>query len=80
MSAETEAGELDHESTFEQFAIGAVGGVLGALLFGIFIQFATTDFAVAIAVPGVYGLEGPLPVAAWGKHLFHGALLGLIYR
>lgn len=79
MSAETETGELDYEMSFKQLAAGAIGGTLGALLFGLLIELGVSDLTVAIAIPSVYGIEGPLPVGAWGLHLFNGGILGMLY-
>ena len=79
MSTETEAAEPDYEMSFLQLVIGAIGGTLGALLFGLIIEFGVSDLTIAIAIPSVYGIEGPLPVGAWGIHLFNGSILGMLY-
>ncbi len=77
MATETESTEPGFN--LGRLASGVGGGVLGALLFGLLVELVLTDFTVAMAVPGLYGIEGPLPVAAWGLHLYHGALLGMVY-
>ncbi len=79
MSAETETGEPDYEMSFQQLVVGAIGGTFGALLFGLLIELGVSDLTVAIAIPSVYGIQGPLPVGAWGIHLFNGSLLGMLY-
>lgn len=79
MSTETETSEPDYEMSFQQLVVGAIGGTLGAILFGLLIELGVSDLTVAIAIPSVYGIEGPLPVGAWGLHLFNGSLLGMLY-
>lgn len=79
MAAETESTEPETGFNLGRLASGVVGGLLGATLFGLLIELALADLTIAIVVPGLYGLEGPLPVAAWGLHLFHGMLLGMVY-
>lgn len=79
MSTETETSDPDYEMTFQQLVVGAIGGTIGAILFGLLIELGVSDLTVAIAIPSVYGIEGPLPVGAWGIHLFNGSILGMLY-
>ena len=77
MSTETDTAETGID--LGRLGSGAAGGLIGAVVFGLLVELALTDLTVAMGVPGLYGVEGPLPVAGWGIHLFNGALLGLVY-
>jgi len=62
-----------------RWIVAAGGGVVGALLFGALTTFALPEAALVTSISAVYGSAGPGPVAAWGLHLFHGAVLGLVF-
>ena len=69
------------EQRFEtgEFAHGAVGGVLGGIAFGLIMQFVIPAPVLEMAIPAMYGVEGPALAAGWAFHLFHAAVLGLVY-
>ncbi|WP_327052968.1 histidine kinase [Halomicrococcus gelatinilyticus] len=54
---------------------GAAGGLVGSVLFGLMMPTAT----IAMAIPAMYGIEGPASTAGWLLHVFHGVALGLAY-
>lgn len=62
-----------------RWVVAAGSGVVGALLFGALAEFALPGAALVTSISAVYGSAGPGPVAAWGLHLFHGAVLGLVF-
>lgn len=62
-----------------RWVVGAGGGVIGALLFGALAVYALPEAALVTSISAVYGSAGPGPVAAWGLHLFHGAILGIVF-
>ncbi|GAB3017738.1 DUF6789 family protein [Natronobiforma cellulositropha] len=64
------------ETGLEPWQAGAVGGIAGAVVFGAMMAAMVPDMLAAM-IPAMYGLEGT--VAGWGVHLFHGAVLGLVF-
>lgn len=55
---------------------GAIGGVVGSLLFGIVLWLADPAI-ITETIPAMYGLDvGPV---GWGFHLLHGLILGVIF-
>lgn len=69
------------EQRFEtsEFARGAVGGLLGGIAFGLIMQFVIPQPVLEMAIPAMYGVEGPALATGWAFHLFHAAVLGLVY-
>ena len=58
---------------------GAVGGILGSFVMGILIIVMNTA-VIAVAIPSLYAIAPPPnPVAGMAVHLFHGAVLGIIF-
>lgn len=66
---EIETRELD----LGHHLAGAVAGVAGAWFMGLHM-WAMNSGVLAGAIPGLYGLSGPL--AGWVVHLVHGGALG----
>lgn len=58
---------------------GGAGGLLGSVLFGGVRVFRVDSFTLSHAIPALYGIEYPAPVAGWMLHLFHGMVLGFLY-
>lgn len=56
---------------------GAVGGLVGAALFGVFLWLVEPAI-VTEAIPELYGLEGG-GLTAWAFHLVHGVVLGTVF-
>jgi hypothetical protein len=65
--------------TTADLAAGAVGGFLGSALFGLIMQFVMPAPVLGMAVPAMYGIEGPALAAGWAIHQFHGVVLGVAY-
>lgn len=55
----------------------ALAGIVGGLVFGAMMQLMMRD-VLEVAIPGLYGL-GPGLALGWIIHLFHSAVIGLIY-
>lgn len=63
----------------DEVASSALAGVFGTLVFGgIFMAVGNTG-TIAVAIPALYGLQGPSLALGWMIHLVHGAVLGLVY-
>ena len=62
-----------------EWVAGAVGGIIGSVLFGVIMQFVMPEPVLEMAIPAMYGIEGPALLAGWGLHLFHGVVIGLLY-
>ncbi len=65
--------------TKSEWAAGAVGGFVGSVLFGLIMQFVIPAPMLEMAIPAMYGIEGPALAAGWAIHQFHGVVLGLTY-
>ncbi len=65
--------------TRSEWAAGAVGGFIGSVLFGLIMQFVIPAPMLEMAIPAMYGIEGPALAAGWAIHQFHGVVLGLAY-
>ena len=61
------------------WAAGAVGGFVGSILFGLIMQYVIPAPILEMAIPAMYGIEGPALLAGWAIHQFHGVVLGLAY-
>lgn len=59
------------------WAGGAVGGIVGALGFGLLMQVGAPAF-LDTAIPALYGLP-PVSLVGWAVHLVHGAVLGVVF-
>lgn len=60
-------------------AAGAAGGFVGSILFGLLMQFVLPAPMLEMAIPAMYGIEGPALAAGWAIHQFHGVALGITY-
>jgi len=61
-------------------ALAGVGaGVVGSALFGLFMQFVMPPPLLETVIPAMYGVAAPALAVGWALHLFHGAVLGLVY-
>jgi len=79
MATETQsATQFDGIGT-DQWLAGIVGGFLGSILFGLMMQFVIPAPMLEMAIPAMYGIEGPALLAGWAIHQFHGVVLGLAY-
>lgn len=62
-----------------EWMVGALGGFVGSVFFGLMMQYVMPPPLLAIIIPAMYGIEGPALAAGWALHLFHGVALGLAY-
>lgn len=65
--------------TFDGLIAGAIGGFVGSLLFGLVMQYVISAPILEMAIPAMYGIEGPALQTGWAIHQFHGVVLGLAY-
>lgn len=64
------------ETALEPWQAGAVGGIVGAIVFGAMMTMQTPE-VLEMAIPAMYGLEGGL--AGMVIHVSHGAVLGVVF-
>lgn len=62
-----------------EWLAGAVGGFVGAIPFGLMMQYIMPPPLLEMVIPAMYGVEGPALAAGWALHQFHGVVLGLAY-
>lgn len=74
-TADATAGEPVTERT--DWAGGLLGGAAGALVFGAMMAMAGMRPVLEMAIPAMYGVEGPAFAVGMGLHVFHGAVIGL---
>ncbi|EMA67876.1 hypothetical protein [Halorubrum kocurii] len=55
---------------------GVTGGVVGGLVFGAMMSVMTPG-VLQMAIPAMYGIEGPAGTVGWAIHMSHGAVIGL---
>ena len=56
---------------------GAVGGIVGSLIFGGLLWAIDPNILIA-TIPAIYGLA-PAATVGWGVHLIHGLVLGIVF-
>lgn len=71
------AGEHETETGLIWWLAGALGGIVGAIGFGLLIWFLAPVFLLE-AIPALYGLA-PMPVVGFLVHLVHGLILGVVF-
>lgn len=78
MATET-GGEVRTETPDLRWKAGVVGGVVGALVMGALI-IVMNQATLAVAIPSLYTLAPPpnVPVGM-AAHVFHGAVLGVVF-
>ncbi|SIS18159.1 hypothetical protein [Natronorubrum thiooxidans] len=79
MATETQTTVSIGNVTTTDWAAGAVGGFVGSILFGLIMQYVIPAPMLEMAIPAMYGIEGPALMAGWAIHQFHGVVLGLTY-
>ena len=60
------------------WAAAAIAGIIGTIGFGALQMMMGSSQVIAGAFPALYTL-GPSLVIGWAIHLFHGAVLGIIF-
>ena len=80
MSTETaEVGGTELLNTTPKRVIaGVVGGFVGSILMGAIMSIMNPG-TLEVAIPAMYGVEGPSSVAGWAFHGWHGVVLGALY-
>lgn len=79
MATETQTTLPIGNATTTDWAAGAIGGFVGSIFFGLIMQYVIPAPILEMAIPAMYGIEGPALLAGWAIHQFHGVVLGLTY-
>ncbi|RXK51137.1 hypothetical protein [Halorientalis pallida] len=79
MTTKTEARPALRTVHGGEWISGIVGGLIGSVLFGLVMQFVMPQPVLEMAIPAMYGIQGPALLAGWLLHLFHGIVLGVVY-
>lgn len=78
MSTTTRQTQL-FEALQDNWPTGTVCGAVAALVMGG-LMLAMNDAVLAVAIPSLYGLAPPAtPAVGMAVHLFHGAVLGVVF-
>ncbi len=64
-------------AVLEDWQAGLVGGLVGAAGFGVLMSMMTPG-VLEMAIPAMYGVEGPAGAVGWTIHMAHGAVLGVV--
>ncbi|MFW5917205.1 MAG: histidine kinase [Halorubrum sp.] len=57
---------------------GVAGGLVGGLVFGAMMSMMTPG-VLQMAIPAMYGIEGPAGAVGWAIHMSHGAIVGVAF-
>ncbi|WP_123619966.1 DUF6789 family protein [Halorubrum sp. CSM-61] len=57
---------------------GVAGGLGGGLIFGAMMSVMTPG-VLEMAIPAMYGIEGPAGAVGWAVHMSHSAVIGLVF-
>lgn len=55
---------------------GVGGGLVGGLVFGVLMSMMVPG-VLRMAIPAMYGIQGPAGLIGWVLHMSHGAVIGL---
>lgn len=78
MSQQTADATVEESSVERGSWKGAVlGGIAGALVFGAMMAMGEMAAVLEMAIPAMYGIQGPAPAIGMTIHVVHGAVLGL---
>ncbi|MFC5133642.1 MULTISPECIES: DUF6789 family protein [Haloferacaceae] len=77
MATET-ATTTDVSTETGDWKAGVAGGLGGGLVFGAMMSMMTPG-VLQMAIPAMYGIEGPAGAIGWAIHLSHGAILGVVF-
>lgn len=79
MSTQTETSTVtESESPPGNWKAGVVGGLVGGLVFGAMMSVTMANI-MEMAIPVMYGIEGPAGLAGWVIHMIHAAILGVVF-
>lgn len=79
MATETESGSTRYKLGIDGWIAGAGGGFVGGILMGLVMQFVMPTQTLQLAIPAMYGIEGPALGIGWALHQFHAVVLGVTY-
>lgn len=79
MSTQATTAAETTDSTTSPYLVGAAGGFIGSVLFGLIMTYVMPPPLLEVVIPAMYGVEGPAPLVGWAIHQFHGVVLGLVY-
>ena len=75
--------DLDREGMVAPWLAGVIGGLVGALGFGLVMVFVIPAPVLEVAIPNMYGIgatpDNPAELFGWIIHLSHGAILGVVF-
>ena len=66
------------DSTPGNWKAGVAGGLAGGLVFGAMMTAMMTNI-MEMAIPVMYGIEGPAGAAGWVIHMVHSAIFGVVF-
>ncbi|MCU4753020.1 histidine kinase [Halobacteria archaeon AArc-curdl1] len=79
MSTETTtSADIEDESLPGNWKAGVVGGIVGGIAFGVMMSMMMTNI-MEMAIPVMYGIEGPAGALGWVIHMAHAAILGVVF-
>ncbi|WP_336362496.1 histidine kinase [Halalkalicoccus salilacus] len=81
MASETATREptsTESTTTIAPWQAGLVGGLAGGLVFGAMMSAMMTP-VMEMAIPALYGIEGPAGLAGWVIHMSNSAVLGVVF-
>lgn len=65
--------------TKNEIISAGLAGILGTIAFSGFFAAIGNTGVVSMAIPALYGISGPSLAIGMAIHLFHGAVLGVLY-
>ncbi len=79
MSTDTATSTVgERESLPGNWKAGVTAGLLGGLVFGAMMTMEMTNI-IEMAIPVMYGIEGPAGEIGWVIHMAHAAILGVVF-
>lgn len=81
MASETATREptsTESTTTIAPWQAGLVGGLTGGLVFGAMMSAMMTP-VMEMAIPAMYGIEGPAGLVGWVIHMSNSAVLGVVF-
>ena len=80
MSTETQSDTATGGGfALEQWQAGVLGGIVGAIVFGIVLLGAHPGRPIEVAMPTMYGFGPDSGAIGFTIHLAHGAVLGVVF-
>jgi hypothetical protein len=81
MASETvthERTSTESTTALPAWQAGLAGGLAGGLVFGAMMSMMMTP-VIEMAIPAMYGIEGPAGLAGWVIHMSNSAILGVVF-